>query len=130
MNWFQKFMLGRYGVDQLSFFMLVLSIIISLVAQIFRIPFLGILVYIILGFSMFRILSRNIQKRSMENYKFSIFISPIYKWFLQVNNRAKHLKTHKYYKCPTCRKELRVPKGKGKIKITCPWCKAKFIKKT
>ena len=37
---------------------------------------------------------------------------------------------HRYYACPKCRQPVRVPRGKGKIAITCPKCKERFIKKT
>ena len=39
-------------------------------------------------------------------------------------------KTHRYYKCQICKHWLRVPKGKGKIEITCPVCKYKIKRKT
>lgn len=123
-------MTGRYGVDQLSFFLLIISIIISVIAQIARLPFLLIIGYIPLVISILRILSKNIQKRSMENYKFSMIISPVYSKLLFLSNYIKGLKTHRYFKCPSCKGQLRVPRGKGKIKITCPRCATKFIKKT
>lgn len=74
--------------------------------------------------------SRDIGKRSMENYKFCMLFSPVYDWIKKCQRRSKDLKTHKYFKCPTCNIKLRVPRGKGKILITCPKCNTQFTKKT
>lgn len=65
MNWLRKFMAGRYGADQLSLALLVLSIILTLIAQIARLPLLAVISYVPLALCVFRILSRNINKRSM-----------------------------------------------------------------
>lgn len=130
MDWLRKFMMGRYGVDQLSVALLVFSFIFSLAAQLARLPLLGFISYIPTGICIFRILSRNISKRSMENYKFAIFMSPVYSWIKEKQNHAIDAKTHRYFKCPNCKTNLRVPKGKGKIIITCPKCKTEFKKTT
>lgn len=37
---------------------------------------------------------------------------------------------HKYFRCPNCGQMLRVPKGKGKISISCRNCGTTFQKKT
>lgn len=130
MNWLQKFMVGRYGGDQLSMALLILSLVIALIARISGNAYISLISYIPLGFGVFRMLSRNISKRSMENYKFSMIVSPIYSKSLKIGKRFKEIKTHKYFKCQKCKTQLRVPKGKGKIMITCVRCKNEFIKKT
>lgn len=35
-----------------------------------------------------------------------------------------------YFNCPYCNQAIRIPKRQGKVKITCPTCKNKFIKET
>jgi hypothetical protein len=130
MNWLRRIMMGRYGGDQLSMALLILSILLTLAAQLTRTPVLILISYIPLGIGLFRMFSRNISKRSLENYKFVMLMSPLYSWFKKKQNRFKDAKTHKYYRCPKCRVQLRVPKGKGKIVITCPKCKTKFRAKT
>lgn len=130
MNWLRKFMLGRYGGDQLSIYLLVLSMVLTLIGKFVGIAALSTVGYIPLLAAGYRTLSKDIRKRSKENYKFTIFISPIYSRLKKVQSRIKGSKTHKYYKCSKCKTMLRVPKGKGKIKITCPKCKDKFIKNT
>ncbi len=130
MNWMKKFMMGRYGADQLSMTLLVLSLLLTFISSIADIPLFMYLGYIPLVLCLYRMLSRDISKRRMENYRFSIWISPLYSWFNKKVTRIKDMKTHKYFKCPGCKTELRVPRGKGKINISCPKCKAEFIKKT
>jgi len=49
--------------------------------------------------------------------------------FLMLLDRIRD-RSHRYYSCPRCRQPVRVPRGKGKISITCPKCSEKFIKKT
>ncbi len=44
--------------------------------------------------------------------------------------KAKTDKNHKIFQCGKCGQMIRVPKGKGKIAITCPNCKQEFIKRT
>ncbi len=130
MNWLRKFMAGRNGSDQLSLALLILSIILTLIAQIARLPLLATISYIPLVLSIFRMLSRNVNKRSMENYKFSMLISPLYARFNKVRRRLRESKTHRFMKCPRCKAELRLPKGKGTIVVTCPKCRNEFKAKT
>lgn len=130
MNWLKKFMYGRYGSDQLSLALLIFSILLTFIARIARLPLLSLFSYIPLGLCIFRMLSRNINKRSMENYKFSMLISPVYAWFVKTRRRLAELKTRKFLKCPQCKAELRLPKGKGRIIVTCPKCRNEFMTKT
>ena len=130
MNWLRRFMVGRYGGDQLSTWLLVLSIILSTVGRLTGVSLLMAISYIPLFIAFYRVFSKDLQKRRMENYKFAMFLSPMYGKFKKIQNHIKTSKTHKYYKCSKCKTMLRVPKAKGKILITCPKCKEKFIKNT
>jgi len=130
MNWLKRFMAGRYGADQLSLALLILSIVLTLIAQIARVPLLAAISYIPLALCIFRMLSRNVNKRSMENYKFSMLISPLYARFNKLRRRFSESKTKRFLKCPQCKAELRLPKGKGTIIVTCPKCRNEFRAKT
>ena len=130
MKWFQNFMRGRYGVDQLSFAILVLYFIVTMIGLIIQNSMITYLSTILILWSWFRILSRKTQKRSAENTLYLQKTYPIRMWFRKKKNRFQDRKTHKYYKCPSCKQELRVPKGKGEITITCPKCHTKFDKRT
>lgn len=130
MNWFTKFMAGRYGGDQLLIFLVALSILLTLVGRFVGISILVTIGYIPFFVAIYRMLSKDVQKRSMENYKFAILVSPIYSRVKKMQKRIRGSKTHKYFNCPKCKTKLRVPKGRGKILVTCPKCKAKINKKS
>lgn len=130
MDWLKRFMYGRYGGDQLSICLLVLSLILTIIGRVSGIAILSIISYIPVAIAVYRIFSKDIKKRSMENYKFAILISPVYSKFKRFQGRIQDSKTHKYFKCKKCKTTLRVPKGKGKILITCPKCKEQYTKKT
>lgn len=135
MNWFRRFMYGRYGSDQLSAFLFVIYIILVCFQFAFRNSVPGMVLmtmsYVVVFFYFFRFLSRNIYKRQRENQKFLQMWYPIKNYFkylklkMQERNGVKKL-----FRCPKCHQTIRVPKGKGKIAITCPKCHFEFIKKT
>ena len=118
----RRFMVGRYGNDKLNMAILIAGLILSIV-NIFM-PFvtvrlvLTLLSYVLMGLAIFRCFSRNIYKRYRENRRYLL-------WLQRFRD-----KQHRYFDCPRCRQQVRVPKGKGKINITCPKCGNKFIKKT
>lgn len=130
MNWLKKFMIGRYGPDQLSVALLVLSLLLSIIFIFFPASVLRYIIYVPFIVFLFRVLSKNASRRREENVKFLKLWTPVASWFSQKQYRLKDSKNHKYYKCPRCKQTVRVPKGKGKIKITCPKCNSDFIKKT
>ncbi|MBQ2676645.1 MAG: hypothetical protein IJF54_04485 [Clostridia bacterium] len=128
-NRLKQFMYGRYGSDQLSMALIILAFVISFITILIGIPFLNLISYIPLGFVIFRTFSRNISKRYAENQKFLKYYYPIQTKIKTKITRAKD-KNNKYYKCKGCGATLRVPKGKGRIDITCPKCRTKFTKRT
>lgn len=129
-NKFIRFMQGRYGVDDFSKFILVISLLFILLAnRTFNRLFTMIgLIGLLLTYS--RVFSRNVSQRYKENHlylkKKNHFSRKMTLW----NNRWHQRKAYRFYKCPSCNQKLRVPKGKQKICITCPNCKTQFIKKT
>lgn len=131
-----RFFYGRYGVDKLGYVMLISSMILSLASSLISIKYLiaslvlHFLSSLLLIWMAFRMLSRNTQARYTENMKFLGFWNKIKKWFKLQKNRIKDIKTHRYFACPNCKNNLRVPKGRGEITITCPVCKTKFDRKT
>lgn len=129
-NFFQRLMYGRYGIDTLNNTMLAVCIVLMILSRVFRQGWLDILSVAVLVVCYLRFFSRNINARYQENQKFLSAVQPVRKWFGGVKQRFRDRKTHRYYACPNCGMTLRVPKGKGKINITCPKCRTQFIKKT
>lgn len=130
MNQLRKFMYGRYGFDQCSQALVICSLIASLIGSIARSSLLIYVSYIPLFYAIYRILSKNINKRTQENYKFLEWSNSVKNKFRKSKQSMNGTKTHKYYNCPRCKQKIRIPKGKGKICITCPKCKTEFIKRT
>lgn len=130
MNWLRGFMQGRYGTDQLSIALMILSLILNIIARssdIGVINFLSLAVFLVVCFRMF---SKNIHARYNENQKFMTVYSPAKAWVLTRWHMLKSLRTHRFFKCPSCSQQLRVPRGKGTISIRCSRCNTSFIKKT
>ncbi|MGB7365433.1 MAG: hypothetical protein WA887_08660 [Carnobacterium jeotgali] len=127
---FQRFMVGRYGVDKFSTYLLYGGLAIVLFFNLLNWSIGGLLGWaaIILGY--YRTFSRNRTKRYQENQKFLTFKRRIDNQWKKQRKKFQERKVYKYYACPNCHKKLRVPRNKGKITITCPHCREKFIKKT
>lgn len=127
---FQTWMIGRYGIDELSRTLLWAGIIIMFLSCIRVLRFFYPLAWILIIFSYFRAFSKNIIKRSRERDKFLRATSKIRSRFSVYKKMWKDRKTHNYYRCPGCKTMIRVPKGKGKIAITCTKCRTQIIKTT
>ncbi|OOM74548.1 hypothetical protein [Clostridium sp. BL-8] len=132
MEWFKKMMYGRYGGDQLSRALLVLSFILLILTNFLprNLSILAIIAYIPAVICLLRIFSKNIYKRQQENYKYIIIKNRALDWVKHKLNKIKDMKTHKYFVCKNCKQKLRVPRGQGKISITCPRCKNTFKAKS
>lgn len=132
MDWLKKFMYGRYGGDNLSRALLILSFVLLIILGFLpkSLFALEIIAYIPTAICIFRIFSRNIYKRQQENYKYLQIENRAKIWLQRKLNRIKDSKTHKYFTCPDCKQKLRVPRGQGKISITCPKCRKTFKAKS
>ena len=129
-----RFMAGRYGNDKLNQFMMAVFLGCGVLNLFVRNAYVStvlnsweclliLLVYI-------RMFSRNISKRYAENQK---YLNYRYQMAVKWNRFKKHLaqrKNYRFYKCPQCKQKVRVPKGRGKICITCPKCRTEFVKKS
>ncbi len=125
-----QFMQGRYGADQFSRFLIYLSLILLVITLFCRNNFIYYIAVIVLFYSYFRMLSRNISRRYAENQKYLSLRYKVVGRFNWIRLRIKDSKTHRIFKCPSCSQKIRVPKGKGRISIKCPKCRIEFIKKT
>ena len=126
-QWMRRFMYGRYGTDKLNMVFLFAALVMCFLPAILSLfgvwnvwlsLITTLLSYVLTGLALFRCFSRNTYKRYEENRKFLRF-------WERLRDRQ-----HRYYDCPRCRQPVRVPRGKGKISITCPKCKEKFVRKS
>lgn len=126
----QQFMAGRYGSDRFSLFINVVGLIFAFLGNFKSLRFfyfigLGIIIY-----GLYRAMSKNFEARRKElNWYLRVSEKPRAEIKL-LGNKIRDRKTHKYFKCKSCKTVLRVPKGRGKIEVTCPKCKMKEITKT
>ena len=129
-HFLRNIMIGRYGPDHLGVAMILLSLALSFAHTFTRLSIILYISYAIALLALFRILSRNITKRRAENDRFIRYWWPVKTKIKQFYTNFKQQKTHKFFKCPSCRNVLRVPKGKGRIQVTCPKCGERFPAKT
>ena len=128
-NWLQRFMYGRYGNDQLNLVLMGLYLVLYLISSLFRVDSLALLATVLPAIMLLRMLSRHPEKRRAENAKFLELVRPIVRWY-NVKKCRRQDREHCYFRCPSCGQQLRVPKGKGKLSITCRSCGVSFEKKT
>ena len=129
-NWLQKFTVGRYGVDKLSNAMIMLALAFILASIFTKYAILNTIGFVIIIIAYFRIFSRNIPKRYSENQKYLTWFNPIKGKFNKFKNKVKNSKDYKYFRCPQCGKEMRVPRKKGRVNIKCPKCGNSFTRRT
>ena len=126
----RRFMIGRYGTDGLNQFLSIASLVLLLIAIVSRVSLFTWLGVALLVFCYYRTFSRNISKRTEENYKFYTLKDRVSSKFRGCKEQWANRKVYHYYRCPQCRQKLRVPRGRGRIQISCPRCGTQFIKKS
>lgn len=128
-----RFMIGRNGNDQLNLFLLVSSVVLlvagsfagGIIRSIFRLAALALL-----AFTYYRMLSKDVYKRREENGKYLQIRYRVFAKLKALKERWVQRKDYKFFQCPSCRAVLRVPRGRGKIKIVCRKCGNTFIGKS
>lgn len=134
-NWFyrinetlQRWMYGRYGYDELNKFLSITAIVLILLSLF--VPAFNFIALLLLLWAMFRTYSKNLENRRQERDAYLKVAGKVKQFFKLRKNMWRDRNTHRYYKCPSCNAYLRVPKGKGKIEISCPKCRNKITRKT
>lgn len=123
---FKRFMIGRYGLDQLYIGMLVLYFVLLFFSRWFMPALMTGAMTVVITLAVFRMFSKNIRVRQREN---AVYLSVLYrvkKMVRQIVQRMKDLPSKRYRQCPTCGVTLRLPKKRGKHKTTCPKCGTSF----
>ena len=124
-----RFMQGRNGPDNLSMFTLIAGLVLSLSASFFGIPFLTFVSLGLYIWTLFRMFSRNREKRMAENRKYLALSSGCKIKIRQFIIRLKNRKDYKYFRCPKCRLLLRLKRGTGDREIICRRCSHQFHQK-
>lgn len=133
MDRFKHFFHGIYGFDGLSWGLICLGLLIDLLTILLTpdtaqwLSFFGLLPLIL---CLVRVFSHNHVQREKENQKFLQLMHPVFDYLDRKNQEREQAQIYRFFKCPACTQKIRVPRGKGKIEITCPKCGNKFIKKT
>lgn len=131
-NALYRFMYGRNGVDALSWALVVLEVVLSLLSAFIHMRGVSQALYFVSTALMFvvllRIFSRNLARRQAENAKFLTWWTPKANAIRGARARRAD-KAHKYVRC-SCGAYCRVPRGVGKIELTCPKCGRKKVIKT
>jgi len=126
----QNFMIGRYGADQLSKFMIVISFVLIAVSLFIRNNGINMAILFIMFYTYFRMFSRNISKRYAENQFYMKYRQKVIRFFTIKKSYMEQKNQYRFFKCPNCKQQVRVPKGRGKIAISCPKCREEFIRKS
>ena len=133
-NWMSRWMTGRYGGDDLTKFLFVayiVTFVLGLIFQLFeKTLWLGVLMdlltWAIVLWSLFRMLSRNIQQRWQENQKYLLLRTRFKEWLKLSSHRLRDIGTKRYRRCPHCRAVVRFPIKRGVHIVSCPHCAKKF----
>lgn len=126
----QQFTAGRYGSDRLTLFLTILGLVSAFLGNFKYLRFLYFVGVAIIIFGLFRSLSKNYEARRKELNWYLVWSEKPKTQIKLLMNKIRDRKTHRYFKCKECKTVLRVPRGRGKIEITCPKCRMKIIKKT
>lgn len=136
-QWLQNIIRQSNGVDELSTFLLKTGTILGIIGLLFNSTIIVWLAFILIIFMYGRTFMKNRHKFYQQNRKYHQIRNNIINYFNgqrdileRKKERLDQRKTYRFYKCPKCGQKVRVPKGKGKIAITCPSCAEKFVKKT
>jgi ribosomal protein S27E len=123
-------MAGRNGIDQLNIVLLVMALALNFAGRFTGLLIFRLLASITLVYSVFRITSRNLAQRRAENYRFIRFPDYLRQLQRSRQDRRQQLREYRFFTCPDCKNKLRVPRGKGKVQITCPRCGQRFSGRT
>ena len=127
---FQRFMMGRYGNDDFNRFLFVLCIVFLVLNVILHVGPLYYISLVLLIITYYRSLSRDVNKRYKENLWYLEKKDKLFGFFSRKKYYHEQRKDYHIYTCPSCKQKIRIPKGKGKINVTCPKCRTSFVKRS
>ncbi|MCC6098426.1 MAG: hypothetical protein DUD33_02250 [Coriobacteriaceae bacterium] len=122
----EEFMRGRNGADELGVACLELAVILAIINIFAGNGVIYVITLALLAYAIFRMVSTNVNQRRRESMAFAEKLGPVRPWISNPAAAYKNARTYKHATCPNCHQRVRVPRGKGHIRITCPRCKQKF----
>lgn len=128
-----RFMAGRNGTDQLNLFLLVSCLVLMVLGALIRGgvgSLLNGIAMALLLLSWFRMLSKNLPRRQAENARYLQKRYQVTGTFRSLKTRWDQRRDYRFFTCPSCHTTLRVPKGRGKIRIVCRKCGSSFTRKS
>ncbi len=132
-NWLRRFLAGRNGADELGRVLSLAGCVLVLVSMfvpgVAKTLLMSVAV-VLLILCYFRMFSRNIYSRRLENQRWLQWANARKQALRQSKKRWQQRKDYRFYRCSQCRTWVRVPRGRGRIQITCPKCKSTFIRKS
>ncbi len=120
--WLKRIFRGCYGGDQLSMAMTYAALVLILLGALPRMEFLLFAAYGLVIWSFVRMFSRKIPARRRENEWFMRKTAPLVTKYYQAMARFRNRKLYAYFRCPGCRSWLKVPRGAGRVTVTCGHC--------
>lgn len=126
----QQFLIGRYGSDSFGRFLLITAIICMVISMLFHSQIFNLAAVMLLVLTYYRMLSKNHSRRYAENMQYLKYSGKVTGFLKSKKHYLMQLREYHIYKCPSCKQKIRIPRGKGKISITCPKCRTEFIKKS
>ena len=125
-----RFMSGRYGADELGRFLLGAAVVLLVINTFARNSVLSLITALLLVYSYIRMLAKDYAARSRENQKYRELKNKIFFFADREKSCAQDRKENHIYRCPKCSQKIRIPRGKGKIMVTCPKCGHEFMRKS
>ena len=122
----RRFMVGRYGTDELSRFLLTIILVLVISNLFIRSSLVVWLELLFLILCYLRIFSKNTGRRFQENQQFLNIQFRVKERLKNVKPRLVEVWKYKIFKCPRCGQKLRIPRGHGKISIHCRKCGFEF----
>lgn len=119
-------MRGRYGTDELDNLLVGIAFVLVIINLFVHANWLGLIAVAVLVYALWRALSTNLDNRRNENEVFLDHAGRFRPWLRNPRAAFKEARTYKHAVCPDCGQKVRVPRGKGKLRVTCPKCHHKF----
>lgn len=123
-------MVGRYGQDEFGQFLFGAALIHMLLSLFFGGSVWSTIALILVAFSYYRAFSKDHARRYQENSRYLLYYNKVKAVMKRKEYQLKQYQHYHIYRCPSCKQKIRIPRGKGRICVSCPTCRTEFVKKS